>query len=745
MAPVKRTKSEIPVVGMTCANCARAIEMTLSRRVPGVLGASVNLASETASVEYDPSLTDLEAIGRAIDGAGFRAVLPRKGRAPAALEQEARDAEAGRQLRGLWVGLIFTLPLFTLSMARDFALLGSWSHGAWFDWLLFGMASPVQFYVGWAYYAGAVKSLRNGAANMDVLVALGSSTAFAFSVAVLFVPDLSSHVYFETSAMIITLIKVGKFLEARAVGEASKAIRKLMDLRPDTAHLVASTGEERDVPAETLRPGDVVAIRPGERIPVDGVVLSGHSSVDESMLTGEPVPKGKGEGDRVVGGTVNGAVRLTVEATGVGADTVLSGIVRLVKEAQGSKPAIQRLADRVSAVLVPAIIVIALGAFALWWALGGAFVPAMVRMVAVLVIACPCALGLATPTAVMVGTGRGAEMGVLFKNAEALERAHKLDLIVFDKTGTVTLGRPVLTDWMPASGEGDEALALAASAESGSEHPLARAVVEGAKARKLDVRPPEEMENEPGLGIRASVDGKTVRVGKLSWMEGGSGAELESVAEALASKGKSVIAVEVDGRVAGLIGVADTVKPGASEAIRAIQAMGIDTMLLTGDNEKSARAVADTVGIANVIAGVRPDRKESKIREEQEKGKITAMVGDGINDAPALARADVGIAMGHGSDVALETSDVTLVGSDLSGVPRAVALSRATLRTIKENLFWAFFYNIVLVPVAAGALYGFSILPGFLRELHPAMAAGAMAFSSITVVLNSLRLSRRKI
>ncbi|MHC4778768.1 MAG: heavy metal translocating P-type ATPase [Planctomycetota bacterium] len=742
----KQSKIEIPVLGMTCANCSGTVERVLKTKVAGVSDAVVNLAAETASVTYDPSVTRPETIAVAIERAGFQPVLPSGDSGPEDLQQ-AKDKEAQSVLRSLVIGLVFTSPLFALSMGRDFAILGPWSHAPWVNWLFFGLALPVQLITGWGFYRGALRILANRSANMDVLVSVGALTSLVFSFVVLLHPALSDHVYFETSAMIITLIKVGKFLEARAVGRASSAIRKLMDLAPKRAHLLDGSGAEKDVDASSLRPDDRIVIRPGESIPVDGAVTGGRSHVDESMLTGEPIPKEKGEGDGVYGGTVNLEGRIEVVARSVGESTVLASIVRLVRRAQGTKPPIQRLADRVSAIFVPTIIAISLASFGLWWGLGGEFVPALIRMVAVLVIACPCALGLATPTAVMVGTGRGASLGILFKNSEALETAHKLDTVLLDKTGTLTQGKPVLTDWFPADEGGDEALALAASAESGSEHPIARAIVAGAESRSLSLDTPGAMESVPGLGVKANVNGRAVRVGKPSWLTGGGeGAEtLQGEVDRFESDGKTVMAVEVDGRIEGVLAVADQAKPEAAAALAHLHDLGIETVMLTGDNERAAGAVARKLGIEKVVAGVLPDEKETVLRRTGAGGRCVAMVGDGINDAPALAAADVSIAMGGGTDVAMEASDVTLVGGDLKGVARAISLSRATMRTIKENLFWAFFYNVALIPVAAGAWYFIDSLPGFLRELHPAMAAGAMALSSITVVLNSLRLSHRRL
>jgi len=728
---------ELPVVGMTCANCSRAVERTLGKRVPGIASASVNLATETASVVYDPEQTDPETMAAAVERAGFELVLAGPDASLEDAEAEARARETRREARALAVGVAFTLPLFMVSMGRDFGLIGAWAHRAWVDWILFALATPVQLYTGWGFYVGGLKSLRNRAANMDVLVALGSTSAFVYSVAVLVLPGLAGHVYFETSAMIITLIKVGKLLEARAKGRASDAIRRLMDLTPATARIVAEDGSEREVPAERLRPGDVVAVRPGEAVPVDGEVLRGRSAVDESLLTGESVPVDKGAGDPVVGGTLSIDGRLVVRATGVGASTVLSRIIALVRRAQGSKAPIQRVADRVAGVFVPVVIGIALATLAGWWIFGGAFTPALIRMVAVLVIACPCALGLATPTAITVGMGRGAEQGILFRNSEAVELARGLSVVLLDKTGTLTEGRPRVVDWLP-SADDDEALALAAAAEAGSAHPLARAVVDAARARGLAVGEPDEVSDRAGLGVEALVAGRRVRVGRPEWVF--DGAQVDERAEALAAGGHTVVAVALDGQPAGLLALADRELEGAAGAVADLKALGLAPIMVTGDNERAAGAIAARVGIDEVRAGVLPADKARAVEDARAGGRLVGMVGDGINDAPALAQADVGFAIGGGTDVALEAADVTLVGGDLRGVARAIRLSRATLRTIRQNLFWAFFYNLALLPVAAGALHPLTALPDVVRDLHPAMAAAAMALSSITVVGNSLRL-----
>jgi len=740
-----RNVVDLLVIGMTCANCAMAVERTLTRKVPGVVSATVNLASETVNVEYDTAEATLDVLAEAVDRAGYTLVLPREDSVEGDDEQTARKSEIRREQRAFITGIVFTVPLFVLSMARDFSLVGAWAHAPWVNWLFLALATPVQFYTGWGFYTGGFKSIRNGSANMDVLVALGSSTAYFYSTALLFTPVLGSHVYFETSAMIITLIKFGKYLETVAKGRASSAIRKLMDLAPAVAHL-EKNGVEVDVPVGKLRPWDSVVVRPGEHIPVDGVVIYGESAVDESMMTGESIPVDKTESDTVYGATVNIHGRLKIRAEGVGSETALAQIIRLVNRAQGSKAPIQRVADRVSAVFVPVIIGIALVTFAVWWIFGGDLVQAMIRMVAVLVIACPCALGLATPTAVMVGSGKGASMGVLFKNSEALETAHKLSAIMFDKTGTITVGKPVLTDWIPLSDTNEDDLALIASTESGSEHPISRAIVNGALERGCTLTEPEKFEAVAGHGIQATVSGHTVLIGSAVWIANKTGlGEIQEKIGHLMNSGKTVMIALIDNRIAGIITVSDELKPDADKAVHALKSMGIEPVMLTGDNEKAARTVAEKIGISHVVAGILPEKKEMVVEDFQRRGECVGMVGDGINDSPALARADVGIAIGTGTDIAKETSDITLVGGELIGVARAIKLSRETMRTIKQNLFWAFFYNIILVPVAAGILYGVTWMPGFIRHLHPAMAAGAMAFSSVSVVLNSLRLSKKDI
>jgi Cu+-exporting ATPase len=739
---------ELPITGMTCANCAATVERTLNRKVSGVVRANVNFATERATVEYIPGVASVAAMIQAVEKAGYGVVQA----ADAAdkpledVEAQARQAEIADQTRKFWVGVAFALPLFLFSMARDFGVLGEWAHAPWVNWLFLALATPVQFYTGWDYYVGSYHALRNRTANMDVLVAMGSSVAYVYSLVVLLFPAGGQHVYFETSAVIITLIKLGKLLEARAKGRTGEAIRKLMGLRPKTARVVRD-GAEVDVPVEDVRVGDVVIVRPGERVPVDGIVVEGHSAVDESMLTGEPIPADKSVGDEITGATINKQGLLKFEATRVGAETALAQIIRLVQQAQGSKAPIQRLADRVAGIFVPAVLVIAALTFIVWWVGSGNFTTAMIRLVAVLVIACPCALGLATPTAIMVGTGRGAALGILFKNSEALETAHRLQVVVLDKTGTITRGEPSVTDVIsriPNPESRTPLLHLAASAERGSEHPLGQAIVAKAETQGLALADPRDFEAIPGKGIRAQVEGHVVLVGKPDWLstEGIPLEDLATAVERLQAEAKTAVAVAIDGEIAGVLGIADTLKENSVQAVALLRNLGLEPIMLTGDNRRTAEAIARQVGIDRVIAEVLPADKAEQIKRLQAEDRLVSMVGDGINDAPALAQADVGIALGTGTDVAMETADVTLMRGDLRAVPQALALSQATMRTIKQNLFWAFFYNVILIPVAAGALYPlpWAWVPDVLRQLHPVLAAFAMAFSSITVVTNSLRL-----
>jgi len=742
-------KITLPVTGMTCANCALNIERTLNKKVPGVVNASVNFATERVQIEYVPSVSSLDEIISAIKKAGYDAIPPDDDHTGEDAEQIARNAEIRNQTRKFAVGVVFALPLFLFSMGRDFSIIGMWSHAPWVNWFFWALATPVQFYTGWDYYVGGFKSLKNKSANMDVLVAMGSSVAYFYSFALLIFPVLGQHVYFETSAVIITLIKLGKMLESRTKGKTGGAIRKLMGIMPKTATIVEDD-KEKEIPITEVGLNDTVVVRPGERIPVDGIVLEGESAVDESMLTGEPLPVDKRNGDEVAGGTINGQGLLKFRATRVGNETALAHIIRLVQEAQGSKAPIQAIADRVASIFVPSVIAVAIVTFALWWFLAGEFVPAMIRLVAVLVIACPCALGLATPTAIMAGTGKGAENGILFKNSEALETATKLDTIVLDKTGTITEGKPAVVDIIPfdpASETESQLLQLGASVEKGSEHPIGKSIVNEAVNRGVDLLNHEGFKAVGGLGVEAKINGKSVMVGKPGWFLE-MGINIEKAQEKigkLQSEGKTVMAVVQENKLYGLISVSDTLKPESKTAIGHIHDQNIDVVMLTGDNIQTARAIASEVNIDEIFAEVRPEEKSSKIKELQDREKKVGMVGDGINDAPALAQADVGIAIGTGTDVAIETADVILASGSLTGVSRAIRLSRATMATVKQNLFWAFGYNIILIPVAAGILQPFDFFPDFLRQLHPILAALAMALSSISVVSNSLFLYKAKV
>ena len=769
----------LPVLGMTCASCVARVERAL-KGVPGVVGASVNLATEKATAEVLPGAADRAALAAAVRTAGYDVIeqpAVQAGEQAEPLEdaqEKARAAAYHTLKRKVGVGAVLSVIVFLGSMHDWFFFLPMWLHNGF---LLWALATPVQFWVGRQFYRGAWAALRHRTTTMDTLIAMGSSAAYFYSVLGVLFPTLFRHaglgapMYFDSSALIITLILVGKMLEARAKGQTSEAIKKLIGLQPKTARVMRN-GVEQDVPVAQVRPGDLVLVRPGERLPVDGVVVEGGSAVDESMLTGEPIPVVKQRGDEVIGATINTTGSFTFRATKVGTETALAQIVRLVQEAQGSKPPIARTADVIAGYFVPAVIGIAAVTLVAWLVFGPspALNYALLNFVAVLVIACPCALGLATPTAVMVGTGRGAESGILIRDGESLETAHKLTTIVLDKTGTITEGKPSVTevlvlDGAELGGEGSDGasasdavgvdsaatgdsgavlsetglLRLAAGAERGSEHPLGAAIVAAAQARGLATPAGEAFEAVAGRGVRARVESRDVLVGTERFVGQTDDGSPDGRINALRTAGATPVFVSVDGRPTGVIAVSDPIKASSIDAVRRLKALGLEVVMLTGDNRRTAEAVGTRVGVDRVIAEVAPQQKAAEIKALQAAGKRVAMVGDGINDAPALAQADIGVAIGTGTDVAMEAGDITLISGDLGGVVTAIALSRHTITIIKQNLFWAFAYNAALIPLAAGVFY-----PAFGILLSPIFAAAAMGLSSVTVVSNSLRLRRFK-
>jgi P-type Cu+ transporter len=753
-AEVRETSFDVS--GMTCASCVGRVEKAL-RKVPGVLDVSVNLATERARVEYLPGVVEVRDFERAVEGAGYGVVREEDTTVEDAHEQEYGELRTRFLVAAVLTGLILigSLPMM-LGFMPPIPM-------EWLNLGLLALATPVQFWAGWRFYEGAWGALKHGQANMNTLVAVGTSAAYLYSAAATLAPQLfasgRADVYFDTSALIITLILLGRLLEGRARGRTTEAIKKLAGLQAKTARVLRN-GEEIDVPVEEVAVGDVVVVRPGEKVPVDGRVLSGESAVDEAMITGESMPVQKREDDEVIGATINKTGSFRFTATKVGEDTALSQIMRMVEEAQGSKAPIQRLADSISGVFVPVVMVIAAITFLVWLLFGPdpAFTLALLNFVAVLIIACPCAMGLATPTSIMVGTGKGAERGILVKGGEALERVHELTTVVLDKTGTLTKGEPELTDIVATNGlEEDELLRFVASVERGSEHPLGEAIVRGVKERGLELAEPENFDAPTGRGARAKVEGRSVLVGNRKFMEESGISEdgLSLWFEELSAAGKTPVFVAIDGEPAGLVAVADVVREESREAVEALEGMGLEVAMLTGDNERTAGAIAHELGIERMLAEVLPEDKEGEVKKLQAEGRIVAMVGDGINDAPALARADVGVAIGTGTDVAMEAADLTLVSGDVRGVAKAIKLSRATIRNIRQNLFWAFAYNVLLIPVAAGVLYPFfaggtvpEILYPFFGEygfLNPVLAAAAMAFSSVTVLGNALRLRRTEL
>lgn len=738
---VQSERLVIPIAGMSCASCVNTVETAL-RTIEGVLDASVNLAREQATVEFIPGVATPEALRRAVRDAGYEPLAAEEG----AVDREAERREReGRALRVRLVGAaLLSLPILWGSLPHMGVQV--WAPALLHNWMVqFALATPVQFWAGWRFYRGMWAATRHGTADMNTLIAVGTSAAYLYSAAATFFPQwftgggLEPTVYYETASIIIVFILLGRYLEALAKGRTSEAIRRLMRLQAKTARVIRD-GSEADVPVEDVVVGDVVVVRPGEKIPVDGTVLVGFSTVDESMITGESMPVEKAAGVEVIGATLNKTGTFRFRATKVGRDTALAQIIRLVEEAQGTKAPIQRLADRVAAYFVPVVIVIALVTGGVWLAFGPqpALTYALLTFVAVLIIACPCALGLATPTAIMVGTGRGAEAGILIRGGEALEIAHRITAVVLDKTGTLTRGTPAVTDVLPTEGFDETTLLrLVGTAERGSEHPVGEAIVARARSSGIALGDAAAFEAVPGQGIEATVEGRQILAGNAALMarHGIAADALAARADGLAADGKTPMLVAVDGQAAGVIGVADTLKPHSREVVAALHRMGLQVVMLTGDNRRTAEAIAQQVGVDRVLAEVKPDEKAAHVEALQREGHVVAMVGDGINDAPALVRADLGIAIGAGTDVAIESAGIVLIGEDLRGVLSAIALSRRTMRTIRQNLFWAFAYNVALIPVAAGVLYPFT---GML--LSPVLAALAMAASSVTVVSNSLRL-----
>ena len=742
---VPRLSKTFPVEGMTCASCVSRVEKKLSS-LQGVHAVDVNLATEQVLVDYISALVDFESLRSALEEAGYR-LLPEKSVCSSGDEERYLKHLSELKLKLIFSGLTSLMVMF-LSMQGE-SLFNIQLQAL--NITLFILATPVQFYCGGQFYRGAFNGLRHGYADMNTLIAVGTSTAYFYSAWVTLLPGLSASldVYYDTSVMIITLVLLGRWMEARAKHNASSAIKKLMGLQPKTAH-VEREGKELEVSVEDLTMGDVVLVRPGEKIPVDGILIEGQSSIDESMLTGESVPVEKKSGDEAIGASLNKTGFFKMRVTRMGKDTVLAQIIQLVKQAQGSKAPVQRLADKIAGIFVPAVIGLALLAFAFWWGFGDSFGPlpttpflfALMIFISVMIIACPCALGLATPTAIMVGTGKGAEMGILIKSGEALEQAEKLDTIVFDKTGTLTFGKPEVADVLlsPAAVlNADRLLLLAGSLEKQSEHPLAQAVVMEAKKHNLRLETVSGFEALPGFGVQGKIENKNVFLGNIKLMQEQKidFSSMNDDLEKLATQGKTPMLLSVDGKLEGLITTTDKLKPYAKECVHRLKRMGLKVMMVTGDNRKTAQAVAQQLDIDDVISEVLPSGKRDEIRKLMEEGRKVAMVGDGINDAPALAESTVGIALGSGTDVAMEASDITLVTSDLRAVAQAIELSRRTMAKIRQNLFWAFFYNVLGIPIAAGILYPFY---GVL--LKPVFAAVAMSLSSVSVVGNSLLLKR---
>jgi len=733
------------IKGMHCASCVRVIERAL-KKTNGIIDANVNIATETASVKFDPKLVSNDTIFSVVKNAGYKALIIEEEK-----DQEKEKISKSKELNSLKFKAFFSLFFGGLIVWGSFPGIINYSPALLKNYLVqLIIAIPIQFWAGLSFYKATIPALKHRTANMDTLVALGTSVAFFYSAVVAIFPEfiakagLETMPYFDVATIVIGLILLGRFLEARAKGKTSEAIKKLIGLQAKTARVVRN-GKEVDIPVEEVKFGDILRVRPGEKIPVDGVITEGESSIDEAMVTGESMPVDKEKGDSVIGSTINKSGSFLFKANKVGQDTMLSQIVKLVQEAQGSKAPIQRLADTISAYFVPIVIILALATFIVWFDFGPspALLKALLNMVAVLIIACPCAMGLATPTAIMVGTGKGAENGILIKNAESLETAHKINTIIFDKTGTLTKGKPEVTDLISLNKYSQEkVLSLAGSLEKGSEHSLAEAILTKAKKEKTKLLEVKSFKAVSGYGIEGIVDGQNVFFGnrRLMVREKVNVNIAEDQIQSLEKEGKTVMILAVNGKLAGLIAVTDPIKDSAKEGVKALEKLGIEVIMVTGDNNRTAVAIAQKIGIKRVLSEVLPQDKEIEVRKIQAEGKVVAMVGDGINDAPALASANIGISMGTGTDVAIEAADITLVNSDLRTIAKSVKLSKRIMSTIKMNLFWAFGYNIILIPVAMGALY-----PLFHILLNPIFASAAMALSSISVVTNSLRLKGAKI
>ena len=759
-------KINLKLRGMSCASCAGSIEEAISN-VPGVAECHVNFGAEQAAIKYNPRRTSIQEIQDAVEEAGYSSYSLQEQEMVTGeddAEKAARKAESRDLMLKIIVGGVISLILIFGSLPMmtglELPFIPAWLHNAWLQLIL---TAPVQFWCGYRFYIGAWKAFKRHAATMDTLIALGTSAAFFYSLFATIFPDfflnqgLMPEVYYETAAVVITLILLGQWFENRAKGQTSDAIRKMMGLQTKDARVIRD-GREIDVPINEVQIDDIILVRPGEKIPVDGEIISGNSTIDEAMVTGESIPVKKQSGDEVIGATINKTGSFKFRATRVGTDTVLAQIVQLVQDAQGSKAPIQRLADRVTGWFVPVVIAIAIATFVLWFIVMGNVSLALITTVGVLIIACPCALGLATPTSVMVGTGKGAENGILIKGAESLELAHKLQTIVLDKTGTITQGKPTVTNYQTVKGTSNgtelKLLRLVAAVERNSEHPLAEAVVKYAQSRprqslqvgetaqragsqNIEPAEAEDFEAVAGSGVQGTVSGHLIQIGTQRWMSelGIRSDALQKQKDIWEAEAKTVVLIAVDGELEGIMGIADAVKPSSNAAVRALRSLDLEVVMLTGDNRKTAEAIARQVGIVRVEAEVRPDQKAAKVKELQQEGKIVAMVGDGINDAPALAQADVGIAIGTGTDVAIAASDITLISGELQGIVTAIQLSKATINNIRQNLFFAFIYNVLGIPIAAGILF-----PFFGWLLNPIIAGGAMAFSSVSVVTNALRL-----